>query len=216
MQYKVLKNVLSQEQIESILDFYNEYRHLIEQQENGWEKLNSPWSFDTIKSLDSVISQHIDTSNNLGDNIYKHTFPYFPHVDTHGGYPCVNVLVPLYVDKPQKFIIFDQYVKEYTPRTYMGDIKLDKDFKTNTSTTFISEDTDVVGLTNKPIDQKFYNDNLKHEYRTEKMFYGCTGHAVDFTPGDIIIFDSKFIHCTGSMLADYKIGLSLRFSGEYV
>ena len=46
------------------------------------------------------------------------------------------------------------------------------------------------------------------------MFYGCTGHAVDFTPGDIIIFDSKFIHCTGSMLADYKIGLSLRFSPE--
>ena len=31
----------------------------------------------------------------------------------------------------------------------MGDIKLDKDFKTNTSTTFISEDKDVVGLTNK-------------------------------------------------------------------
>ena len=108
MQYKILKNVLSQEHIESILDFYNEYRHLIQQQDNGWEKLNQPWSFDTVKNLDSIISPHVDTSHNLGDNIYKHTFPYFPHVDTHGGYPCVNVLVPLYVQGPQKFIIFDQ------------------------------------------------------------------------------------------------------------
>ena len=63
--------------IESILDFYNEYRHLIQQQDNGWEKLNQPWSFDTVKNLDSIISPHVDTSHNLGDNIYKHTFPYF-------------------------------------------------------------------------------------------------------------------------------------------
>ena len=72
---------------------------------------------------------------------------FYFHVDTHGGYP-VNVPF-LYVDKIQNLLYLIQHVKEYTLRTYMGDIKLDKDFKTNTSTTFISADTDVVGLTNK-------------------------------------------------------------------
>ena len=63
--------------------------------------------------------------------------------------PCVNVPYLCMLTNPKNLLYLIQHVKEYTSRTYMGDIKLDKDFKTNTSTTFISADTDVVGLTNK-------------------------------------------------------------------
>ena len=38
----------------------------------------------------------------------------------------------------------------------MGDIKISKEFETNTSTTYISEDKDVKGLTNNPIDLRSF------------------------------------------------------------
>ena len=33
--------------------------------------------------------------------------------------------------------------------------------------------------------------------------------------GSLIIFDSKHLHCTGKMLCDWKMGLSLRFKGLF-
>ena len=47
------------------------------------------------------------------------------------------------------------------------------------------------------------------------MFKSCSGVALDFTPGNLIMFDSKYIHCTGKMNCKWKVGLSLRFKGSF-
>ena len=52
---------------------------------------------------------------------------------------------------------------------------------------------------------------LKYDYRNEEQFYGLTGTAYDYKPGNILVFPSNQLHCTGRMDCDYKIGLSLRF-----
>jgi hypothetical protein len=46
------------------------------------------------------------------------------------------------------------------------------------------------------------------------LFFGLTGHALNYKPGNLLIFNSKYIHATGKMLAKHKIGLSLKFKGK--
>ena len=47
------------------------------------------------------------------------------------------------------------------------------------------------------------------------MFKQCSVNVVDYAPGNLIIFDSKYIHCTGKMKCEWKMGLSLRFKGNF-
>ena len=69
----------------------------------------------------------------------------FPFTNIHGGYSWCKWI--LYVQGPKNLLFLIQYVTEYTSRTYMGDIKISKEFETNTSTTY-NGDKDVKGLTN--------------------------------------------------------------------
>lgn len=216
MHYKVLYDIIKKEQIQKILELFETHAHIRETR-MGMDKLKSPWIYDEIRELEPVIGQYVDTSVNIGDNVYKHSFPYYPHVDIDERYPCVNVLIPLYVsdNMKQDFVIFDQYVKEPIPKTWIGNQKFTGTFEKNTIGEFIHNDTNVEGSTNNKIDEEFYKQYLEHEYRDRDLFYGCSGTAVDYAPGNMILWDSKHIHCTGKMNAKFKIGLSLRFRGIF-
>lgn len=215
MQYKVYEDIIDSKIINEILDFYHNSTGLRENN-NGMDKLNNPWSYTVVRQLDDLLREYVETEVNVGDNIYKHEYPYFPHVDIHEYYPCVNVLIPLYIhgNKKQDFVIFDQYVKKSQPKTYLGKHQIQGDFLQNKKTSYMYLDEDVVGLTNKPINNDFYEKHIAHEYVDKELFFGMTGSVVDYKPGNLIVFDSKYIHCTGKMQADYKIGLSLRFLGN--
>lgn len=214
MHYAVYKDVVDLKIIDDILKLY--HNSAAERETTvSMDKLNNPWKFNEIRKLEPIIQQYINTEENIGDNVYMHSHPYFPHVDISDDYPCVNVVIPLYIhdSKEQQFIVFDQYVKTKKPRTWLGSFALEEEFKKNKSSTFMHTEDDIIGLTNQPIDSSFYNKHLDIENFTPELFFGMSGTATEYKPGNIIIFDSKYVHCTGKMQAEYKIGLTLRFKG---
>jgi len=213
MHYKVLKNVITKDNIQSILKLYNNSTNRTTTV--GMDKLQSPWSYSEINCLEEILSEHIDTKENIGDNVYKHYFPYYPHVDIDERYPSINCLIPLYIDGGhyQSFVIFDQYVTNTEPKTWVGNRK-DLDFQKNKAASFVYLDDAVMNKTGKDIDDVFYKTYLENTNRNKDLFYSMSGTAVEYNPGDIILFDSKHIHCTGRMKTKYKIGCSLRFRGS--
>jgi hypothetical protein len=215
MHYAVYNNIINQTTIDEILELYHNSKD-IRETTMSMDKLNKPWTFDAIRQLEPILKQYIDTSSNIGDNVYMHSYPYFPHVDISDDYPCVNVVIPLYIheNKEQKFIVFDQYVTTNAPRTWLGDFSVKNDFNKNKKSTFVYKETDIAGLTNNPIDQKFYDRYLDISHFTPNLFFGMSGTALEYKPGNLIIFDSKHVHCTGKMETDYKIGITLRFKGS--
>lgn len=215
MHFVVHKNIIDSKIRSDIVNLFHNKEQLRDQSMT-MDKLNHPWNYNEVRMLESILRQYIDTSQNIGDNIYKHKYPYFPHVDVCDQYPSVNVVIPLYIhkNKPQSFVIFDQYVTMNKPRTWMGSYDFStKDFEKNKKSKFIHEDNDIKNLTGLPIDDTFYQKYLDVDYFTPDLFFGLTGNAVDYKPGNLIIFDSKYVHCTGKMQAEYKIGLTLRFKG---
>lgn len=214
MHYKVIENIIDLSKIDKILNFFNDNSHLHENK-MYMEKINRPWTYQVVNSLAEDIQDYVDISANIGDNIYKHSYPYYPHLDIDNNYPSVNFLIPLHVEsnKLQHFVIFDQYVENTKSKTWLGNIEVEGEFVKNIKDKFIHSDSDVKNSTNLPIDETFYVNYLEHTGRDRDLFFGCSGNAVEFKPGNAIMFDSKYIHCTGKMIADFKIGLSLRFKG---
>lgn len=214
MHYRVIENLIDKKFIDEILDFFHNHDHL-RVKRMGMDKLESPWDYPVVSQLSDIIKDYVNVDKCLGDNVFKHNFPYFPHVDIDERYPIVNFLIPLYVENnfSQHFVIFDQYVTDNSPRTWTGNLKFKNDFENNKATTFIYKDQKVANLTNYEIDEEFYVRYLEQEYRDRELFRGCSGIALEYKPGNVIMFDSKYIHCTGKMIAEYKIGLSLRFQG---
>tara|TARA_B110000503_G_scaffold58423_1_gene93435 strand:- start:2936 stop:3598 length:663 start_codon:yes stop_codon:yes gene_type:complete len=208
---KNYKNVVSSEILDTLIQFFETNTHLYKDT-MGMLKISNPWQH-VQEILDPLLSQYFDTSSNLGDNFYKHSFPYFPHIDSFGNKNSYNVLIPLKLSHPvnQKFIIFDQYCTDYSGATWLGNIwKPEGNFEANKKREFPYKDIDVVGCTDSPVDPDLYKD-LHYDYRNEEMFFGLTGTAYDYTPGNILLFPSNSIHCTGKMDCDWKMGLSLRF-----
>lgn len=215
MHYRVLENIIDLKKINQILEFFHANTHLHENK-MYMQKLNRPWLYDVVSSLADTIKDYVDVDANIGDNIYKHSYPYYPHLDIDESYPSVNFLIPLYVkdSKPQHFVIFDQYVENTKSKTWLGNLELEGEFVKNSKDRFIHTDPCVKNCTGKDIDDAFFENYLQHNGRDKELFFGCSGVAVEFKPGNVIMFDSKHIHCTGKMVADYKIGLSLRFKGK--
>jgi hypothetical protein len=208
---KNYENFLSQEIVDELLYFFRNNSQLY-RDTMGMTKIVKPWMY-TEHLLGSLLSKILPIEKNLGDNFYKHDFPYFTHIDSNNNPHSYNVLIPLYIhdNTEQKFVIFDQYCTDYSGATWLGDIwKPEGDFESNKKRDFPYKDPTVVGCTDKPVDPTLYNI-LKYDYRNEEMFYGLTGTAYDYKPGNVLIFPSNRLHCTGRMLCDYKIGLSLRF-----
>jgi hypothetical protein len=215
MHYQVLENIIDLKKVNEILDFFHANTHLHENK-MYMQKLNYPWSCDVVNSLADTIKEYVDIDSNIGDNIYKHSYPYYPHVDIDDSYPSVNFLIPLFVadNKKQHFVIFDQYVENTKSKTWLGNLELEGEFVKNSKNKYIHTDPDVKNCTINEIDENFYKEYLEHAGRDRKLFFGCSGNAIEYKPGNAIIFDSKYVHCTGKMVADYKIGVSLRFKGK--
>ena len=219
MHYKVYKNVFNSGVINSVTEYYNnrfEETHLT----NGMYKIEDPWNIDIVQqNIKPILSKYFNTDlENIGDNIYKHNDPYFPHCDTSIGYPCFNVLIPLQVHNnlEQKFCIFDQYINDFTSgATWMGKwYAATPEFEHNKKRRYPYKDKIVKNITTQDIDEELFT-HLETRGRDRLLFKGLSGVAVDFYPGDLIIFDSKHIHCTGKMECEWKMGLSLRFKGLF-
>ena len=211
MTVKIYESALSNEVLDILLNFFNSNTHL-HYDTMGMKKIIEPWQH-VQHILEPILSKYFPTDTNLGDNFYKHNFPYFTHIDSCNNKNSYNVLIPLYLSENtnQKFVIFDQYCTDYSGATWLGDIwKPEGDFESNKKRDFPYKDETVIGCTDKPISDDMY-EVLKYDYRNEEQFFGLTGIAYDYKPGNILVFPSNQLHCTGRMDCEYKIGLSLRF-----
>ena len=182
-------------------------------------KINKPWKH-LHEVLDPILSKYFKTNKGQGGNIYKHKNLYSLHVDSDEPWQLMNVNIPIHleVDNPkQKLIIFDQYTENGFGQTWYGkrkDIKKNGNFDFNKKVPLTPyEDDKVYDCIDQPIDTKFYSDYLDFANHTPELFYGLTGTAYDFTPGNMIVFNSNNIHSTGKLIGPWKMGLLIQFEG---
>lgn len=211
----ILKNVITPEELLYLENYFytrDEYDHT-----NGMKKypirgINHETAF--LKMLDDIIQNKIGIDKKyelLGDNFYEHYSSYYPHTDAIQSNSWLNIVVPIKLygqRETQKFIVFDQ---EYQGNgTWMGTKKMAGDFVSNKKIAQkICENEHVRNLTNIDIPDSLYDDIWQLHFPKEELF-GMSGHSFEWVPGDLIIFNSKFIHTTGRMNCQKKLGLSIR------
>ena len=141
-------------------------------------------------------------------NFYKHSIPYLPHTDYRMNQDNdLNVVIPLeFKGTTPYLIVFDQTWNKDSVTWCMNKELIH--FEINTGIEGRPADyPSVNGLTDLPIADKLYT-YLKHY--PKDMLFGLSGNAFSFTPGSIIAFYNKQIHCTSSFIGE-KLGISLRF-----
>lgn len=143
-------------------------------------------------------------------NYYHHTDPYLPHTDwiDHAD-NTINVVIPLKFQNEQPhLVIFDQiwpancvcWMMHIEPVIFLG--------QTYTGIKGWPSEYQIEGKTGKPIDDDFYENYLKGYQK--HMLKDLSGSAYPFSPGNMIIFDSRRIHATAITEID-KLGLTLRY-----
>ena len=148
----------------------------------------------------------------LAGNFYCHSMPYLPHTDYRVSYAkSLNLVIPLELNADSAgLVVFDQQYKKDSV-TWCLDRPL-IEFKLNTGIQGRPFDTPgVSNLTYVDICDSFYSKHLSHYSKFN--YFGLSGSYFDFLPGNIMIFDNTYIHCTSNFLGE-KTGLTLRFSYE--
>tara|TARA_B100001287_G_scaffold276301_1_gene286648 strand:+ start:1923 stop:2585 length:663 start_codon:yes stop_codon:yes gene_type:complete len=216
MHYKVIEQAFTQTELDQFVTYWENNTDKI-YHTNSMNKIQDPWDLPIVKEIvKPVLDKHFDTSlKNLGDNLYRHEYPYYPHVDISKSiYPCFNVLIPIAQQNPveQHFLIYDQWVNQPIGATWLGEwySKQEGDFDNNKKREYPLGDSVVEGIKGDQI-----LEHLTIQGKEQALFKGLTGVALDFKPGNIIVFDSKHIHATGTMTGGWKMGLTLRFVGDY-
>ena len=167
----------------------------------------------SLLELSEQIKTNIDKDYTvIGDNYYRHSKSYFPHCDAINEQAWLNIVIPLEqyeVFGQQKFVVFDQ---KWLGRniTWTGKIEIPGDFASNKKTN------------QRPVDSEFFSngtgtelpqelwEQFNKDYFDKDYFYSMNGTAYDWTPGDIVVFESQHIHATGIMQSAKKLGLSIR------
>jgi hypothetical protein len=185
---------------------------------NGMKKYpvcNVPHDTEFLDLLHNIIQHRLGITEPyelIGDNFYEHSFSYFPHCDALQSNSWLNIVIPIKLfDKTadQKFIVFDQKYNGGNA-TWMGSYELTGDFLSNKKINTRMCDTDHVSeLTGVDIDDNLYND-VNKKYLSKEYLFGMSGDSFLWSPGDVIVFNSKLIHTTGQMNCSKKLGLSVR------
>lgn len=211
----LINNALDIDDLKFLIDYYDSQTDYIIT--NGMKKypvITDPINNEFIDFINSMIATKLNITDYvlLGDNFYEHSHSYFPHCDATQENSWLNIVIPLKTYNQiatQKFIVFDQ---QYLGggATWMGTYKMKNDFLHNKKIeTNIVDTVNVIGSTNSDISEELYSA-LDHRFLPKDYMFGISGQAFDWTPHDIIVFDSKFIHSTGKMKCDKKLGLSIR------
>lgn len=215
--HKILKDKVNASELEYLLKVFAEEPHYFT---HSMEKASLPLYNNTfLNFINDIIKNKLDIDrpyNIVGDNFYRHQKSYFPHCDAIEDSAWLNIVIPLELKVPhgqQKFIVFDQ---TWTGKnaTWMGNFKFPGDFASNKK------------MSERPCDSEFFKnssgielpddlwENLDQTYFDRDYFYSMSGTAYDWSPGNIIVFDSQHIHATGRMQCQSKIGLSVRITHQ--
>tara|TARA_R110000868_G_scaffold362160_1_gene624245 strand:- start:2778 stop:3473 length:696 start_codon:yes stop_codon:yes gene_type:complete len=220
MKHTVFENAIPLEVCREIKDFFDDNPDLQIHKPNNPNvvKINHPWRH-LEDRLRPILSKYFDPNKGSGGNIYKHTNLYSLHVDSDEPTQMINVNIPIHLevtDPPQHFMVFDQYTDNGFGQTWYGKRKdinnynFDRNKKVPMSP---YEDPRVYDCTEDPIDEKFYSDYLEFNNHTPELFHGLTGTAYDWRPGNMVVFNSNNLHCTGKLVGPWKMGLLINFEG---
>lgn len=210
-----INEALNSSELKFLIDYYKSRTDYIIT--NGMKKypvITNPINHEFINFIDSIIVKKLNINDYvlLGDNFYEHEHSYFPHCDAVQENSWLNIVIPLKLYNPiaeQKFLVFDQ---KYSGggATWMGSYKMKNDFLFNKKIdSIITETPNVEGTTNLKINENFYAE-FDTRFLPEEYMFGTSGTVFSWVPGDIIVFNSKFIHSTGKMKCNKKLGLSIR------
>jgi hypothetical protein len=204
---KVLKNVLGSEQIETLLNEFELNKFSATKDNRVTEEVDT-WAKAMPGPAVEIINDFMYGYKRVGGNYYRHDSPYLPHTDHKEKWGnTINVIAPLHSTDPNaKLIVFDQkWHKDSVTWCLHNGVWY---FEYNTGVKGRPYDyKEVEGLTDEPISDELYQ---YLGWADKKQWFGLTGDAMPFVPGDLLIFDNKYIHTTGK-LDGIKIGLSLRY-----
>lgn len=203
MTIKYLKNVLSYDIVNELVDIYN---NADEYETHTMKKFSSGKAMhDVINVLKNVDA--LDTDRISIIHYYKHKHPYYPHTD-YQNIEKDNIVLPLQiVNGPNPhLIVFDQ-IWANKGLTWTGDA--DITFKINKSTKGRPFDYDLDNKTDQPISESLYKRYLS--WQPKEFWYGLSGTPYELKPGNMLQFDSKQLHATSVMNCEEKLGLTIRY-----
>lgn len=221
LRHVAFKNVIPLEVCNYIKEYFDNHTelHINKPNNPNVTKLNAPWEhFGSI--LTPILSKYMKITRGYGGNVYKHTNLYTTHVDSHDPHQTINVLIPIYTpdsNDNQHFVVFDQWMDNGIGRTWYGDrvdTATNTDFDLNKKSSMTPYTDDLVhDKTNNDIDPLFYKTYLEYPKHKPEYFKGLTGTAYDFIPGNLILFNSNNLHCTGKLVGSWKMGMFINFDG---
>ena len=182
-------------------------------------KINHPWRH-LQDILDPILSKYFRTNKGSGGNIYKHQNLYSLHVDSDEPTQMINVNIPIHLEvtnPEQHFIVFDQWTDNGFGQTWYGDRDdlNNYNFDRNKKVAMTPwEDERVYDKTDVDIDPEFYNKYLDFDCHKPSYFKGLSGTAYNWKPGNMVVFNSNNIHCTGKLVGPWKMGLLINFEGS--
>jgi hypothetical protein len=150
----------------------------------------------------------------VGDNFYKHSSSYFPHCDAVEESAWLNIVIPISrigVRSEQKFIVFDQ-LWQGKNITWLGNYQFTGDFHSNKKTNDRPCDSEFLeNSTDTSLPMELWQ-HIEQKHFTLDYFQGLSGIAYDWSPGDVLVFDSRHPHATGRMQSASKLGVSIRIA----
>lgn len=212
--HKIIENFVDKKLNEYLLGIFNREIHY---NTRTMEKASLPMQdAEFVDCINEIISSVTGAKDYLivGDNFYRHAISYFPHCDAIEDSAWMNIVIPLRLENSrgqQKFIVFDQTWQGQNA-TWVGNLKLEGDFYSNKKISQRPCDSDLLQQrTNADLPMDIWQ-HMDSKYFNRDYFYSMSGRAYDWTPGNIIVFDSQHIHATGQMQCEFKTGLSIRIA----
>ena len=164
-------------------------------------------------SIKEIVSNLVSIDGYFYGNIFNHSNPFTIHSDVSDKKNSI-LLVPIKAHEEQKFIVFDQILKNEKEMSWIHNLFDDKtdqelrDMYYHTSSKSRPYDTtEVHGCTSEPVSE----DLFQHLPYTRDLYYGLTGWVWDYKPGKALLFPAERLHATGRMLSD-KIGCTVQFT----
>jgi hypothetical protein len=221
IRHTAFASVIPLEVVQYVKDFFDGRPDLHVNRPNNPNvtKINNPWVH-LGEVLEPVLSKYVRCVGGNGGNIYKHSNLYTTHVDSIEPVQMINLLLPIHVTTPavtQNFVVFDQWVDNGFGQTWYGEGRDtgNSDFDINKKISLSPwQDDRVHDKTDLDMDPAFYDAYLEDPKHKISYFKGLTGTAYEFAPGNLLLFNSNNLHCTGKLTGPWKMGLHINFIGS--
>jgi len=166
--------------------------------------------------IKGIVSDFMDISSYHYGNLFSHVDPFTMHADISDKKRTI-LLMPIQAAPDQHFVVFDQTVEQLEPVSWIWNIFDNLSEQELADRYYLSalksrpcEYKNTRGLTNQPCSE----DLFEYLPYSREFYYGMSGRAWPYTPGQALLFPANHIHATGKMSAP-KVGCTVQFNLDY-